>query len=134
VSASPQSPLALAIRDIRAYADTPSPVGPPVNVLLKQMDGFIDELECLHLSGGLRVPSTIAARLARFLRALPAECQSDFAIRTRITYVLEDLFEVQDRLLDLKVPGRTAMSAQDRARDGGEEMRRHSRGSASKAG
>jgi len=126
--------LALAIRDIRAATNTPSRVGLPVNILLKQMDGFIDELERLHLRGGLRVPSTTAGRLASFLGSLPADCQSDFAIRTRITYVLEGLFEVQDRLLDLKVPGRTAMSAQDRVREGGEAVRRHTRGAASSAG
>ncbi|GAC1328152.1 MAG: hypothetical protein NVSMB17_03190 [Candidatus Dormibacteria bacterium] len=134
MSSSPQSPLALAIRDIRAAvvpAAQPDP-GPTPRTLLKQMDRFIDELERLHLKGGIRVPSTTAVRLSGFLESLPVECQSEFALRTRIVYVLEDLFEVQDCLLNLKVPGRDQLSAADNERDGGEGVRRRTGGPGSR--
>ena len=81
--------------------------------MVAQLDRFIEELEIIHLNGGQRVPTSMAARLQQFLGALPAQCQRTFPLRTRIAYVLDDLFEVQDLLLNLVVTGRSALAAAD---------------------
>lgn len=81
--------------------------------MVAQLDRLIEELEKMHLRGGQRVPNSMAARLQQFLEALPPQCQRVFPLRTRIAYVLDDLFEVQDLLLNLMVTGRSALAADD---------------------
>jgi hypothetical protein len=103
------SPLERTLEDIRAAEaerELTRPQGVPWAAYVARLDNLIDELETLHLEGGIRVPNRMVLRLAAFMERLPAECRHNFALRTRIIYVLDDLFEVQDRLLDLKVPGR----------------------------
>jgi hypothetical protein len=80
-----------------------------------QVDRLLEDLEQLHLRGYVRVPDPLVARIEAFLRTLPEESRRDFPVRTRITRVLDELFEVQDSLLSIKVVGRQRLLAEESA-------------------
>ncbi len=113
------SPLQAAIDEIHSV---PSPTGEAwrqsvgANVVAR-IDGFLEELERLHLSGGERVPNDLGERLATFIETLPPAWPTAFPIRTRIAYVIEDLFTLQEHALDLKTGSRKALRSVDRAID-----------------
>lgn len=111
-----RSPLQRAIHEIRAARRAPTPASEravQTRALVVQLDGLIGELEEVHLRGGTRVPDRIVARVARFLDSLPVELRGSFPLRTKVVYVLDDLFETQDLLLNVKVPGRVSLSDTD---------------------
>ncbi|HEV1998757.1 MAG TPA: hypothetical protein VGR61_11590, partial [Candidatus Dormibacteraeota bacterium] len=116
--ADSRSPLERAIQDIHATVCTPTHAtlrAAKARALVAQLDGLIGELEEVHLRGGIRVPDRIVARLERFLDSLPEEFRGSFALRTKVIYVLDDLFETQDLLLNLKVPGRHTLATTELA-------------------
>ena len=117
--AFPASPLQGAIAEIRS-----TPRSAPAGYrrlmgasLVLQIDEFIGALEEMHLKDGVRVPNSMVARLERFLDGLPADWPTSFPLRTRIAYVLEDLFTLQDYALDLKVSGRRSLRSIDEGAD-----------------
>lgn len=101
------SPLQQAINEIRSAPRSGAPTYSRVvgASAVARIDAFLDELEELHLHGGVRVPSPTVDRLSMFLEALPREWPTKFPLRTRIAYVIEDLFTVQEYALDLKLRG-----------------------------
>ncbi|MGI8607847.1 MAG: hypothetical protein ACR2MY_01260 [Candidatus Dormibacteria bacterium] len=113
-------PLERAIREIRqAESARADARGRKVRRrrFVAQIDQFILELEEMHLRGGQRVPNSMVQRLAGFLEQLPPECRGSFSLRTRIAYVIDDLFDVQERLLNRLVIGRDELVAEDTVLD-----------------
>ena len=110
------SPLQQAMSDIRAIIPPePSRRREMAARQVSQVDRLLEELEQLHLRGYVRVPDPLVARIEAFLRTLPDESRRDFPVRTRITRVLDELFEVQDSLLSIKVDGRQRLLAEESA-------------------
>lgn len=84
---------------------------------LRLADDLLVDLEELNLGGRRRVPVGWEPRLARLVAALPAEVSDLPELRTNIlaTRLMDSLFELEDRLLDLKVgPLRAELHALDR--------------------
>ena len=110
------SPLQRAVIEIAAAP-------PPVRSLRREraarqvmeVDQLLDQLEELHLRGYVRVPDRVVARVEAFLLTLPPECRREFPVRTRISRVLDELFELQDSLLSIKVAGRVRIMAEEAA-------------------
>ncbi len=69
---------------------------------IDMVDAILQELEEIHLRGGVKVPAATIARISRLLAELPAECRTDFPLRTTITRVMDNLYLVQDCLLSRK--------------------------------
>lgn len=83
-----------------------------VAVPLRTIDLMLEDLEELNLAGRRRVPFEWEARLARLVAMLPAEVHWIPELRSNIatTRLMDRLYELQDRLLDLKVgPARSAL-------------------------
>jgi len=107
------SPLQQAIEAIRSVPPSEPAIHSRVfgASAVARIDAFLDELEEMHLRGGVRVPTPTVDRLATFLATLPPEWPTAFPLRTRIAYVIEDLFTVQVHALDLKLRGLGLTSA-----------------------
>ncbi|HEV1997637.1 MAG TPA: hypothetical protein VGR61_05860 [Candidatus Dormibacteraeota bacterium] len=115
-SISAPSPLQRAVHEIQAVAlATRSPRGDSAARQVSDVDGLLDQLEQLHLRGYVRVPDSLVARIETFLGTLPIECRRVFPVRTRISRVIDELFEVQDSLLSIKVAGRQLLIAEETA-------------------
>jgi hypothetical protein len=85
---------------------------------VEQLDAILRELEEIHLRGGIKVPQAMITRIEVFLADLPHECWSPFPLRTTITRVMDNLYEVQDCLLSRKDRGRQRLRELDEALDG----------------
>jgi len=85
--------------------------------IVARIDDFLEELEGVHLSGGVRVPKELVERLTAFLEILPPGWPTAFPVRTRIAFVIEDLFNLQEHALNLKVCGRRSLRSLDDAID-----------------
>ena len=80
---------------------------------VSQVDRILDELEEIHLRGGVKVPAAMIPRIELLLETLPADCRTDFPLRTTITRVMDNLYDIQDRLLSRKDRSRQLLQAQD---------------------
>jgi hypothetical protein len=80
---------------------------------VSQVDQILAELEEIHLQGGIKVPATMILRIEQLLATLPPECRRQFPLRTTITRVMDNLYDIQDRLLTLKDRSRELLRAQD---------------------
>ncbi|MFN2464764.1 MAG: hypothetical protein ABR598_00685 [Candidatus Dormibacteria bacterium] len=112
----PEPALARAIREIRAAEVSSARRRLEFarrRALVDCADRLVEELEEMHLAGGQRVPVRMVQRISRFLACLPPDCRRSFPLRTRIAYVIDNLFEVEDLLLNRIVPGRDAMADDD---------------------
>jgi hypothetical protein len=110
------SALERTVQEIEAVTPTPRSVRREKAARqVSEVDGLLEELEQLHLRGYVRVPDPVVARVSAFLDTLPDDCARVFPVRTRITRVIDELFEVQDSLLSIKVAGRSTIIAQDSA-------------------
>jgi len=67
-----------------------------------RLDAIIEELETMHLRGGIKVSAAMIQRIEAFLGSLPADCRHEFPLRTTITRVMDNLYQVQDCLLSRK--------------------------------
>ena len=81
----------------------------PVN----QVDQILAELEEIHLRGGIKVPAEMILRIEQLLETLPPDCRMQFPLRTTITRVMDNLYDIQDRLLTKKDRSREVLRAQD---------------------
>ena len=83
---------------------------------MRLTDRLLEDLEQLNLAGRRRVPIEWEPRLARLAASIPGEVRDLPDLRTRVlpTRLMDSLFELQDRLLDLKVgPVRPLLQALD---------------------
>jgi hypothetical protein len=80
---------------------------------VSQVDQILQELEEIHLRGGIKVPAAMIVRIEQLLKTLPADCRAEFPLRTTITRVMDNLYSVQDRLLSRKDRSRRLLQAQD---------------------
>jgi hypothetical protein len=80
---------------------------------VQQVDKVLLELEEIHLRGGIKVPAAMIVRLEKLIKTLPADCQAEFPLRTTIVRVMDNLYEIQDRLLSQKDQSRTQLQAED---------------------
>ncbi|MGI8609366.1 MAG: hypothetical protein ACR2MY_09100 [Candidatus Dormibacteria bacterium] len=82
---------------------------------MSSVDRLLDQLEELHLRGYVRVPDPVVARIEAFIGTVPHKYRRAFPVRTRITRVIDELFELQDVLLSVKVAGRQSLIAEESA-------------------
>jgi len=80
-----------------------------------RVDQILQELEEIHLRGGIKVPAVTIAKIERLLETLPPECPTAFPLRTTITRVMDHLYAIQDCLLSRKDVGRASLQVQDMA-------------------
>jgi hypothetical protein len=80
---------------------------------VSQVDQILAELEEIHLQGGIKVPAAMILRIEHLLDSLPPECRRQFPLRTTITRVMDNLYDIQDRLLTMKDHSRELLRAQD---------------------
>jgi hypothetical protein len=80
---------------------------------VRQVDEILQELEEIHLRGGIKVPAVMIMRIERLLETLPPDCRREFPLRTTITRVMDNLYDIQDRLLSLKDGSRKLLQAED---------------------
>jgi len=80
---------------------------------VSQVDQILQELEEIHLRGGIKVPAAVILRIEQLLETLPADCRTEFPLRTTITRVMDNLYDIQDRLLSRKDRSRKLLQAQD---------------------
>jgi hypothetical protein len=78
-----------------------------------QVDAILQELEEIHLRGGIKVPAATITRIERLLASLPPDCRLEFPLRTTITRVMDHLYAVQDLLLSRKNVARATLQIQD---------------------
>jgi hypothetical protein len=67
-----------------------------------RLDAIIEELEKMHLRGGIKVSARMIRQIEQFLADVPEDCRHEFPLRTTITRVMDNLYLVQDRLLSRK--------------------------------
>ncbi|HEV3231464.1 MAG TPA: hypothetical protein VG245_04345 [Candidatus Dormibacteraeota bacterium] len=79
------------------------------------VDAILREMEEIHLRGGIKVPQAMIPRVERLLAELPPGCQTEFPLRTTITRVMDNLYDVQDCLLSRKDRGRVRLREIDEA-------------------
>jgi hypothetical protein len=79
------------------------------------VDQILQELEEIHLRGGVKVPAVMITRIEELLQALPDECRTEFPLRTTISRVMDHLYAVQDCLLSRKDQGRVRLQQIDSA-------------------
>ena len=84
---------------------------------VQQVDEILQDLEEVHLQGGIKVPVAIIARIEQLLETLPVDCRTEFPLRTTIVRVMDRLYAIQDLLLSRKDQTRIRLQAQDRAQD-----------------
>ena len=87
---------------------------------IAQLDAIIEDLETMHLRDGIRVSVAMIERIEQFLDSIPEDCRHDFPLRTTITRVMDNLYEVQDCLLTRKDGHREQLRWVDEALDGGD--------------
>jgi hypothetical protein len=80
---------------------------------ISQVDEILQELEEIHLRGGVKVPAVMILRIERLLSTLPVDCRKEFPLRTTITRVMDNLYDIQDRLLSRKDRSRRLLQAED---------------------
>lgn len=80
-----------------------------------RVDELLQELEEIHLQGGKKVPAATIIKIERMLETLPAECPTEFPLRTTITRVMDRLYAIQDCLLSRKDEERVMLQVQDMA-------------------
>ena len=80
---------------------------------VERVDLVLEELEEIHLRGGIKVPAVTIAKIERLLATLPPECNTEFPLRTTITRVMDHLYAVQDCLLSRKDESRAVLQLQD---------------------
>jgi hypothetical protein len=80
---------------------------------INQVDRILQELEEIHLRGGIKVPAAMILRIEQLLATLPDDCRAEFPLRTTITRVMDNLYDIQDRLLSRKDLSRKLLQAQD---------------------
>jgi hypothetical protein len=80
---------------------------------VQQVDEILQELEELHLRGGIKVPALMITRIEQLLSSLPAECRAEFPLRTTITRVMDNLYAVEDCLLSRKDRRRAELQSLD---------------------
>ena len=80
---------------------------------ISQVDEILQELEEIHLRGGVKVPAAMILRIEHLLQTLPADCRKEFPLRTTITRVMDNLYDIQDRLLSRKDHSRKLLQAED---------------------
>ena len=78
-----------------------------------KVDQILQELEEIHLRGGIKVPAATIVKIERLLETLPPECQTEFPLRTTITRVMDRLYAIQDCLLTRKDQRRATLQVQD---------------------
>jgi hypothetical protein len=78
-----------------------------------KVDEILQELEEIHLRGGIKVPAATIAKIERLLETLPPECRTEFPLRTTITRVMDRLYAIQDCLLTRKDQRRATLQVQD---------------------
>ncbi|HEV3234532.1 MAG TPA: hypothetical protein VG329_08290 [Candidatus Dormibacteraeota bacterium] len=78
-----------------------------------KVDEILQELEEIHLRGGIKVPAATIAKIERLLETLPPECRTEFPLRTTITRVMDRLYAIQDCLLTRKDGRRATLQVQD---------------------
>lgn len=78
-----------------------------------RVDEVLEELEEIHLRGGIKVPAAMIEKIERLMATLPEDCQVEFPLRTTIARVMDNLYDVQDRLLSLKNGDRASMLEED---------------------
>ena len=86
-----------------------------------QLDSIFEDLEELHLAGGIKVPAVMITRIERFLATIPQECRAEFPLRTTITRVMDNLYAIQDRLLSRKDARRVLLQRLDAVFDRDEQ-------------
>ena len=91
---------------------------------VSQVDQILSELEEIHLQGGIKVPAAMILRIEQWLETLPPECRRQFPLRTTITRVMDNLYDIQDRLLSMKDRSRELLRAQDVESDRDVELNR----------
>jgi hypothetical protein len=79
------------------------------------VDEILQELEEIHLRGGIKVPALMITRIEELLRTLPEECRTEFPLRTTITRVMDHLYSIQDTLLSRKDQRRARLQQIDSA-------------------
>lgn len=77
------------------------------------LDAIIEELERMHLRGGIKVTAVMITRIEQFLGELPADCLHEFPLRTTIARVMDNLYLVEDRLLSRKIYERETLRRLD---------------------
>ena len=86
-----------------------------IDAPIVEIDRMLDELETMNLSGRRRVPLGWEPRLQRFLASIPAGCRQELRGNISPNRLMDSLYEIQDRLLDLKIgPLRHALLSTDR--------------------
>ena len=80
---------------------------------VSQVDQILHELEEIHLRGGVKVPAAMILQIEHLLQTLPADCRKEFPLRTTITRVMDNLYDIQDRLLSRKDRSRRLLQAED---------------------
>jgi hypothetical protein len=87
---------------------------------VEQVDRILQQLEEIHLRGGIKVPAAMIERIEHLLETLPADCRMDFPLRTTIVRVMDNLYAIQDRLLSRKDSTRRLLQAEDHKLDRGD--------------
>lgn len=82
---------------------------------IREIDTMLARLEELHLAGRRRVPAAWGPGIVALLEMLPPDCRRPFALRTTVSRLMDELFEMQDSMLDRCASGRNADQAQDEA-------------------
>ena len=67
-----------------------------------RLDAIIEDLETMHLRGGIKVSVEMIRRIGLFLESIPPDCRHEFPLRTTVTRVMDNLYQVQDCLLSRK--------------------------------
>jgi hypothetical protein len=80
---------------------------------ISQVDQILQELEEIHLRGGVKVPAAMVLRIEHLLQTLPPDCRKEFPLRTTITRVMDNLYDIQDRLFSRKDRSRRLLQAED---------------------
>lgn len=98
--------IALAVREATAATENQRALLARRNRLLRLIywtDRMIEELEAQNQASTRRVGRHSIEKLERLAGAMPFPCEIRSTQRTRPVKVLDELFEIQARLLELKV-------------------------------
>jgi MoxR-like ATPase len=87
---------------------------------VEQVDRILQQLEEIHLRGGIKVPAAMIERIEHLLQELPADCRMEFPLRTTIVRVMDNLYAIQDRLLSRKDSNRRRLQVEDHELDRGD--------------